>query len=268
MRHPNLKLLLLIGMISSMVVPMVFATSELFEYYHPTEGTGIVIEGAIWRAQTFTTGTFDHTVTSIHVVLSRLGSPGTCTIAIRGTDVYGKPSSVILTTFNFDGNALETSPTWYNVTVPSCSLTSGTLYAIVICAPSGNASTDYIVWTIEGGTESYAYGAKTYSTDSGVTWLGLNLVDDFMFEIWGVRINALTSIEERTIIALFAILGLGAIGLGMSEGKTPIPALFMMLIGLLIFYVIGWFPAWYFVIGIVALAILLASMLGKMVSQR
>ena len=62
----------------------------------------------------------------------------------------------------------------------------------------------------------------------------------------------------HTLLALCFSLMLAAIGHGMTKGRDPTPALFMMIMGFAIFWYMGWMPSWIFVSAIACLAILLA----------
>jgi hypothetical protein len=63
---------------------------------------------------------------------------------------------------------------------------------------------------------------------------------------------------EYLFLTMFLVLGLGMVGFGMSKGKEPLAAIFMMEFGIFIAYLLGWAPAWVLAASIGVLAVILA----------
>jgi hypothetical protein len=111
-------------------------------------------------------------------------NPGTVTVSIRATS-GGKPTGEDIIVGTTDGDTLATgSPyTWREITFSSTtSLTSGTMYAIVVRALSGNSSNN-LRWRYDGTAPSYAGGTFCNSGNSGSTWNAISSVD-FLFETY------------------------------------------------------------------------------------
>ena len=68
-------------------------------------------------------------------------------------------------------------------------------------------------------------------------------------------------LEVNLFLSLFISLGLGCVGFGMSKGKDPMTALFLMFVGLFVCYVIGWVPPWVLISSVALLGIILAAKL-------
>ena len=160
-------------------------TPSLCEYYNTGDDNSESVYGVFWRAQTFTVGASNHTVTSVKLKLFRYNSPGTVTVSIRAT-VSGHPSGSDLTSGTVNGNTLNaTSPgEWYEINVTEYSLSANIKYAIVVRAPSGNA-TNILYWRYDVTSPTYDYGNLEESDDSGGTWTSYTDYD-CMFEVWGV----------------------------------------------------------------------------------
>ncbi|MCJ7759591.1 hypothetical protein MUP59_00410, partial [Candidatus Bathyarchaeota archaeon] len=163
----------------------VYAPS-LYEYYNTDDDESTVMYDINWTAQTFTTGATAHTITSVRLLLYRGGSPGTCIVSIKATNVTdGHPTGSDLTNGTIDGNSLTDNPAgvWYRITFTEYMLNASTKYAIVVQAPDGNAYNNALYWLIDSTTPTYADGIFEYSFDSGSTWTSNN--EDLMFEVWG-----------------------------------------------------------------------------------
>lgn len=166
----------------AMLPALVVQAANLYEYYNTGQDGSAGFHSTYWRAQTFTAES-DHSVTSVKLQIWRSGLPGTVTVSIRATDGSGHPAGSDLTSGTINGNTLTTTPGWYEIALTSYNLTSGTKYAIVVRAPSGNL-TNYLRWGFDQSSPTYAGGNYEYSGDSGSTWTS-NTDRDFMFEVWG-----------------------------------------------------------------------------------
>lgn len=155
-----------------------------YEYYIENDDTQGAIWGAQWQAQTFTPS-IAHTITSVKLLLFRLGSPGTITVSIRNTDTNGLPTGGDLCSGTTDGDTLPTAatPEWREITFGGGYLLNANIkYAIVSRAVDGN-ETNQERWRQDNSDPIYAGGKVTVSTDSGENWSSADR--DFMFEDWG-----------------------------------------------------------------------------------
>lgn len=158
----------------------------LYESYTTPGNDGGSIGGAVWRAQTFTTSTTAHNVSTVWLKMYRYLYPGTLSVSLQAVDGFGAPDG---TDIWLDGrNASQFTPTppgvWYDfIDLPPTALLASTQYAIVCRATAGGPSA--AIWRLnKPGT--YAGGHSWSSNDNGVTWL-TDAADtwDYMFEIWG-----------------------------------------------------------------------------------
>jgi hypothetical protein len=159
--------------------------STLYEYYNTGDDSVNNVFGIYWTAQTFTPAVA-HKITSVKLLLYRLGSPGTVTVSIRATDGSGHPTGGDLCSGTTDGNTLPTgSPyEWRETTLgDGYDLAASTKYAVVARAPGGDAS-NKVLWRRDGSDPTYAGGNGEHSFDSGSSWLTYT-TRDYMFEEWG-----------------------------------------------------------------------------------
>lgn len=155
----------------------------LYEVYNAGDNNYIGI-GSVGYAQTFTVGAVGHTVSSIKLLLYRVGSPGTITVSIRATDVNGHPTGADLTSGVTDGNTLPTATLeWREILLTEYTLSANTKYAIVVRAPSGNP-TNYPKWRCVSPSPTYDGGNCEQSLNSGGSWTSTTTID-CMFEVWG-----------------------------------------------------------------------------------
>ena len=209
-------LLILILVLSLMMLPAsVVQASNLYEYYNTGEDNASGFHSKYWTAQTFN-ATADHSVTSVKLLLYRYGFPGTVTVSIRATDGSGHPTGSDLTSGTIDGNTLTTAPwgLWYEIALSPYDLTSGTKYAIVVRAPSGNL-TDYLRWSYDDSAPTYAGGNFEASSDSGTNWT--TYADkDFMFEVWGestVEVGGeVYPVNKLSVLAPWIVLAVAILG--------------------------------------------------------
>jgi len=179
--------LLAVGLLASFlmpVLPVLAADAQLYEGYSAGNDEAVELYGNIWGAQTFTTGTEAHSVTSVRLLLYREGSPSTVTVSIRKTTATD-PSGVDLTSGTLNGNNFTdaVAGVWYAFDVTPYSLEASTMYAIVVRATAGNV-TNSVWWNSDGTAGAEANGQEETSANGGITWTG-DADDDFMFEIWG-----------------------------------------------------------------------------------
>lgn len=166
--------------------------ADLYEYYNTgDDGYGNLYDERRY-AQTFTPS-IAHEITSVKLLLFRDGSPGTITVSIRATDVSGHPTGSDLCSGTIDGNTLttDTDGLWYEITLGAgFNLNADTKYAIVMKAASTTPS-HMLCPRRDESSPTYERGNYDYSSDSGSTWTA-DTERDFMFEEWGVVIEAPT----------------------------------------------------------------------------
>jgi len=164
-----------------------YAADQMYEDFFGESGMQY-LQGATWYTQTFTAEQ-NHQVTSVKLYLCKYGYPGTVTVSIRATDSSGKPTGSDLASGTTNGNTLPqygTGDEWRQVALsPTLSLTQNTKYAIVVRAPTGDASNE-VCWNASyfGDGDLYTGGAMYESTNSGANW-NEEWWWDGSFQIWG-----------------------------------------------------------------------------------
>jgi len=159
----------------------------LFERIYSTEASARQIRGAVWRAQTITTGTTgenrDHVLISIEAELYRGAlSPGTITLGIRNVDGTGKPTGSDIVSASIDGSTIPPSAyTWIEFILPEMTISAGSQHAIVIRAP-GAGVPNRLLWRDMPVAETYIGGKAYYSSNSGSTWAEDSAGDNTMEE--------------------------------------------------------------------------------------
>ncbi len=157
---------------------------RIYQYYNTGDNGDYDGYTANWLAQTFTPQAA-HMISKIKLKLFRVGDPGTITVSIKNT-TSGKPSGADLCKGTIEGTdlTLDTNGEWYEITLgDGYELSKGVQYAIVVRAPSGDAS-NKVSWRTDLTSPVYTGGTYCSSTDSGVDW-GIISGSDCMFEEWG-----------------------------------------------------------------------------------
>ena len=152
------------------------------DYYDTGDDSQIGLRGVTWGCQTFTADA-NYTASGVQVKLWRTGEPGTVTVSLRAT-AAGLPTGADLVSGTTDGDTLTTSVggEWREITFSSTQvLTSGTVYAVVARATSGDVS-NTVYWRHDSTSPSYSGGSYIYSTNSGSSWTAATSAD-FMFRI-------------------------------------------------------------------------------------
>lgn len=138
------------------------------------------IFGTGWRGQVFTASS-SYSATSFKVLLSTNGAPGTLTGGLYAVGA-SKPTGAALATATFDGNTLTSTSVWVEFVLSTgVALTSGTQYALVFAAPSGNSSNALTLRAKAPG--DYAGGSYVFSSNSGTSWS--TDTGDIMFQVYG-----------------------------------------------------------------------------------
>ena len=200
----------------------------LYEYYNTGDSGAVGGYLNHWRAQTFTPQTA-HKISSVKLLLYRVGSPGTITVGIRATDGSGHPTGADLCSGTTDGDTLPTdSPyEWREITLgDGYSLSASTKYAIVVKALSGDIDNRFY-WRVDNSSPSYLGGNYEYSSTSGSSWNTVTTVD-CMFEDWGPVVQTATA----TLSALFKAIDSSAANLDVhfKAIDTETPALDVLLV--------------------------------------
>lgn len=178
------------GALSGYSVDDTFATTgspSLFEFLNTGDDTNsITTASGNVTYQTFTTEDTSHTVTSVRLKLKRVGNPSDITVSLRNANVAGtEPTGADLCSVIKTGSTISTAYTWYSftfVTTDVVSLAGNSHYAIVMTAPSGDAS-NYVMWALDSG-DGEADGRYGYSLDGGITFTSVAGSDE-LFEVWG-----------------------------------------------------------------------------------
>ena len=141
-------------------------------------------QATTWHPQTFTT-TSAYTISSVKLLVARLGTPGNLTVSIRAT-AAGKPTGGDLATVTVDPSSFTTDSAglWveFTFTVPYA-LLNATVYAIIARTATGD-NDNRVYWRADISSPSYSGGQSGVSIDSGSSWVMLSSVDK-MFETWG-----------------------------------------------------------------------------------
>lgn len=159
--------------------------ATIYEYYNTGDNANIAPYGTTWYGQTFTPSV-DHKITSVKLLLSRIGSPGTVTVSIRATDGSGHPTGSDLCSGTTNGDTLpDTVPgEWREVTLgDGADLSASTKYAIIVRALDGD-NDNKPRWRLDSTSPTYTGGCIEQSSDSGSSWTSYPNYD-FMFEEWG-----------------------------------------------------------------------------------
>ena len=165
----------------------------LYERYIVGGDTNFNFYGNTWCAQTFTVGDTgtneDHNITSVKLLMYRVGAPATITVSIKAVEASHKPTGNDLTSGTTDGDTLTTNTAgeWREVSLASYGLLASTEYAIVARALTGDAS-NKVNWKADGSSPTYTGGALVYSTDSGSSWT-VYTGYDFLFEEYGSTVS-------------------------------------------------------------------------------
>jgi hypothetical protein len=178
-------------------------TPELHTYYQPTTDNMTKVYGSIFAAQTFyTDNTTAHTVTSVHLKIYRVGTPGTVTVALRKT-AAGIPINDNLATATLNGSIFDLAANIYTFTLTSeTPLEFNTQYAIVVSAASGD-SANYAYWSNKTAG-AYTLGEGMTSATNGTSWSTAGFANDFYFELWG---NKCIKIEDVKVFQSFKATG-------------------------------------------------------------
>jgi hypothetical protein len=181
------------------LAPPALAAPIRWEYLNTT-ADGAQGLGTQSIGQTFLVGGTSHTVTSIKLLLYRIGEPGTITLYLKATS-SGLPTGGVLSSGTLDGDEFtdDTGGEWETFNMSLVTLSASTLYCIYIVG-SGDGS-NKAMWQADGSSPSYSDGNEIYSAVPAVTWAAYTPSDQ-MFEIWGnYLIQSQTSTYGSTTIA-------------------------------------------------------------------
>lgn len=154
------------------------------DYYNTGAGPAMSTRGTVKRSQSFFANQA-YDLSAVKFEAYRVGSPGTVTIDIHAVDGNHFATGAVLATGTTDGDTLttDTGGEWREVSMTAFSLVSGTEYAIVISASSGDNS-NTVMWLYDSSGSVYNGTLAYYS---GGTWYELPVAGDTdaMFEVWG-----------------------------------------------------------------------------------
>ncbi len=178
--------------------------STRYDYYITGDDSGweTGIYGADrWGAQTFTASA-NYAIHSVKLKLYKIGSPGNITIHIQGVDGSDLPDNTDLAAGTYDGDSLGAATgAWVEIILTSpANLTSGTKYAIVIKALSGD-SNNTLCWRRDISSPSYTNGSDKWTIDAGVTWNDTTNYD-LMFETYGRAQVAVDKTFSKKLVAV------------------------------------------------------------------
>lgn len=160
--------------------------ADKYEYYEGATNAASVTWGEGWHAETFTPQ-IAHKITSVKLLMFRVGSPETLTVSIRATSA-GKPTGEDLCSGTMDGNTVTPvdSGEWYEITLGAgFNLEADTMYAIVLRSEGTDAG-NCIRWR-GVSANNYPRGTYVYSENYGVSWTAL-ATWDLAFQDWGEAI--------------------------------------------------------------------------------
>jgi len=173
------------------------------QYYITGDDSDVSFGGGVYKAQTFTPAS-THVIAGVKLYLARTVNmyPGFIRVGIRAT-ASGFPTGDDLAIGTIDGNTLSTTKAW--VTIPihgSLSLTSGTVYALVV-RTSSNATQTSLIWRADATSPTYTGGQYYTSSDAGANWTTI-ATRDFLFEEWAVGATELDSAPSVFLYATTA----------------------------------------------------------------
>ena len=168
-------------------------SDTLYERYTTNDDGDQDIYGNLWRGQTFTIGNTgtneDHNITSVKLLLYRIGSPGTITVSIKATSEE-LPTGDDLASGTTNGDTLPTeSPyEWREITFGTpYTLSASTKYAICVRISGGDTS-NAPLWRIDKTSSAYTGGDSVYSINAGGTWYR-TVGRDMMFMEYGIVVG-------------------------------------------------------------------------------
>lgn len=152
----------------------------IYENLRTGETADMTIQGANWEAQTFTPAV-SHVLTKVSIKCRRVGDCGNVILGIRQTS-GGLPSGNDIESVTIPQGMITpgTASGWIIVTFQGVSLSNGVTYALVVRAPSGDAS-NYFIWRVNASSPPYTGGQRCFSTNSGSSWTA-DSTRDYMFE--------------------------------------------------------------------------------------
>jgi len=170
--------------------------ATLYENYTTGVDGANPIATTRYHCQTFTPA-IAHTITSVKMLLYRIGSPGTFTVAITAVDGSSKPTGADLATGTYNGNTLtaDAGGLWYEITLGAGTLLSASTEYAMQVRVGGVQWTDCVLWRSDDTSPTYAGGIFGSSNDSGSTWTMVTTVD-FLFEDWGNPAGQTVSVSE------------------------------------------------------------------------
>ncbi len=199
--------IIIVAMLSAIAIP-VLASTQYENYITGDDNYTFCYGTDILVGQTFTPAS-NHTITSVKLKLYRVGSPGTVYVYLTGTS-SGHPNGYdIKRTGTFNGNTITTNTAgeWVTITFTSYTVASGTKYAFVVKATSGDGS-NYIRWRYDSTSASFSGGNYEYTTDGGVSWTS-STGSDCMFDVYGESLTVAPTVTTQAASSITSTTATG-----------------------------------------------------------
>lgn len=178
-RDPNLKLYL---PLDGNALDFSGRKVALREYFNTGDDDwlgGSAAAGDI-QGQTFITGTYGHTITSVKLKMYKSGTPGTLTVSIYACDGSHFPTgdALVSSTYDTSGVTTDTGGAWYEIFFSPVFLQPSTEYAIVTSVPNERLY-------LRCDSSSPAYSGHAIRMSGGSWTLPYSDTLDCVFEIYG-----------------------------------------------------------------------------------
>ena len=173
------------------------AEPAMWEWWDEDEGGYAGVADNFWQAQSFTVGNVGHTISSVKLLLFRVGTPGDLTVSIQNVTVNHKPMGdetfdLTVGTVNCDAITELDTGEWVEVTlIPEISLNTNTEYTIVARALDGSyggpGGDQAVNWCSTLNPGLYADGHNAVSAVSGAIWWAgePGYVSTMIFQVFG-----------------------------------------------------------------------------------
>lgn len=158
-----------------------------YEYYDSGDDGAAGFYSATWKAQTFTT-IDSFTITSVKLLVYKIGVPGTVTISIQAVNGSNKPDGSDITglviTDDPSDYTINTAGLWIEYFFPTPAILDATTrYAIVMRTASGDID-NRVMPRADISSPTYTNGESLTSSNSGNSWTAVSSAD-ILFETWG-----------------------------------------------------------------------------------
>ena len=143
-----------------------------------------------WRAQIFKPQS-KFKLTSVRLKMYTTGSPEVAVVEVKQLGADQNPEAEVLSVGYFDAAHIYPDTTgigaWYKIKMRDCILSPGMSYIVQLRGRAVDAD-NRLEWKIS--SDKYPNGFALWSNDAGVTtYWNRSLSRDYLFEIWGVKVN-------------------------------------------------------------------------------